>query len=177
MPELLRGKTGRVYGNLLSLLVVMKSLPLAYNKDTQEDKEGVFDSIETIEMSLDILDDMMKNITINTDNMQKACAVGHLTATDLADYLVQKQNMAFRVAYIITKDVVKYADKLGKDISTLSIDELRASHKQLKDIDDEVLMYLNLKNSMNSRCSFGGTSTKQTKIQLKHIQDWLKETM
>ncbi len=177
VPELLRGKTGRVYGNLLSLLVVMKSLPLAYNKDTQEDKEGVFDSIETIEMSLDILDDMMKNITINTDNMQKACAVGHLTATDLADYLVQKQNMAFRVAYIITKDVVKYADKLGKDISTLSIDELRASHKQLKDIDDEVLMYLNLKNSMNSRCSFGGTSTKQTKIQLKHIQDWLKETM
>ncbi|MDX4037575.1 argininosuccinate lyase [Aliarcobacter skirrowii] len=175
VPELLRGKTGRVYGNLISLLTVMKSLPLAYNKDTQEDKEGVFDSVATIEISLNILNEVIKTMKVNVDIMENACKIGHLTATDLADYLVLKQNMPFRTAYYITKELVQEANRLNKDISELNINEIRNSTKELENIDEEIISYLNLKNSMNSRDSFGGTSTKQTKIQIDNFKDWLKD--
>jgi len=174
VPELLRGKTGRVYGNLISLLTVMKSLPLAYNKDTQEDKESVFDSVKTIEISLSILNEVIKTMDINVENMENACKIGHLSATDLADYLVQKQNMPFRTAYYLTKEVVQKANALNKDISQLNIQQIRSSSKELEDIDEEIILYLDLKNSMNSRNSFGGTSTKQTKIQIENIRTWLK---
>jgi len=175
VPELLRGKTGRVYGNLIGLLTVMKGLPLAYNKDTQEDKEGVFDSVETMEISLDILTAVMETLIINKENMEKACKIGHLTATDLADYLVQKQNIPFRTAYYITKDVVAYANGLRKDVSELSIDEVRASSEELQDVSVEIITYLNLRNSMNARNSYGGTSTEQTKQQVKIFQDWISK--
>ena len=175
VPELLRGKTGRVYGNLISLLTVMKSLPLAYNKDTQEDKEGVFDSVATIEISLSILNEVIKTMIVNVDSMRDACKVGHLTATDLADYLVLKQNMPFRTAYYITKDVVSFANILNKDISELNIDEIRKSSKELENIDVEIVSYLNLENSMNSRNSYGGTSTKQTELQVEEFRKWLNE--
>ena len=174
VPELLRGKTGRVYGNLISLLTVMKSLPLAYNKDTQEDKEGVFDSVATIEISLSILNEVIKTMIVNVDSMRDACKVGHLTATDLADYLVQKLNMPFRTAYYITKDVVSFANILNKDISELNIDEIRKSSKELENINEEIVSYLNLENSMNSRNSYGGTSTKQTEIQIEEFRKWLE---
>jgi argininosuccinate lyase len=174
VPELLRGKTGRVYGNLISLLTVMKGLPLAYNKDTQEDKEGVFDSVKTMEISLDILDAVMVTLTINVDTMENACKVGHLSATDLADYLVQKENMPFRTAYYITKDVVTIANKLNKDMSELTIDELRTANDEVKNIDEEVISYLNLRNSMNARTSFGATSTQRTKEQIKAFKNWLQ---
>jgi argininosuccinate lyase len=174
VPELLRGKTGRVYGNLISLLTVMKGLPLAYNKDTQEDKEGVFDSVKTMEISLDILTAVMDTLTINVDTMEEACKVGHLSATDLADYLVQKVNMPFRTAYYITKDVVTLANKLKKDMSELTIEELRTANDEVKNIDEEVISYLDLRNSMNARNSFGGTSTAQTKEQIKAFKEWLK---
>ncbi len=174
VPELLRGKTGRVYGNLISLLTVMKSLPLAYNKDTQEDKEGVFDSVATIEISLSILNEVIKTMIVNVDSMRDACKVGHLTATDLADYLVLKQNMPFRTAYYITKDVVSFANSLNKDISELNIDEIRKSSKELENINEEIVSYLNLENSMNSRNSYGGTSTKQTEIQIEEFRKWLE---
>ncbi|QKF73757.1 argininosuccinate lyase [Aliarcobacter faecis] len=177
VPELLRGKTGRVYGNLISLLTVMKSLPLAYNKDTQEDKEGVFDSVETIEISLSILNEVIKTMTILEDNMLEASKIGHLTATDLADYLVQKQNMPFREAYYLTKEVVQKANSLNKDISELTITEIRNSSKELENIDEEIVSYLSLENSMNSRNSFGGTSTKQTEIQIDSFNNWLKEVL
>ena len=167
VPELLRGKTGRVYGNLIGLFTVMKGLPLAYNKDTQEDKEGVFDSVETMEISIDILNAVMDTLIINKQNMEEACKIGHLSATDLADYLVQKQNIPFREAYYITKDVVQKADNLSKDISELTIDELRNANANLKNISDDILKYLNLRNSMNARTSFGGTSTSQTLNQIK----------
>jgi len=173
VPELLRGKTGRVYGNLISLLTVMKGLPLAYNKDTQEDKEGVFDSVETIEISLDILTAVMDTLIINKDKMEKACKVGHLSATDLADYLVQKQNMPFRTAYYITKNVVAKANSLNKDMSELTIDEIRSSDENLSNIDEEIVSYLDLGNSMNARTSFGGTSSAQTQEQIKYFQQWL----
>ncbi len=175
VPELLRGKTGRVYGNLISLLTVMKSLPLAYNKDTQEDKEGVFDSVSTIEISLSILNEVIKTMIVNVDSMRNACKVGHLTATDLADYLVQKQNMPFRTAYYITKDVVSFANSLNKDISELNIDDIRKSSKELENVNEEIVSYLNLENSMNSRNSYGGTSTKQTEIQIEEFKKWLSK--
>ncbi|MCP4971983.1 MAG: argininosuccinate lyase [Arcobacter sp.] len=174
VPELLRGKTGRVYGNLISLFTVMKALPLAYNKDTQEDKEGVFDSVKTIEISLKILNEVIKTMIVNNDKMESACKVGHLSATDLADFLVKKKNMPFRTAYYITKDVVEKANSLDKDISELSISEIRESNDEIKDIDEELLMYLDLRNSMNARTSFGGTSTIQTENQLKDFENWLK---
>ncbi|WP_421716256.1 argininosuccinate lyase [Arcobacter arenosus] len=173
VPELLRGKTGRVYGNLISLLTVMKGLPLAYNKDTQEDKEGVFDSVKTIEISLSILTEVIRTMIVNVDKMENACKIGHLTATDLADFLVQKQNMPFRTAYYITKDVVAYANSLNKDISELTIDEIRSANEQLKDVSEELVMYLDLRNSMNARNSFGGTSTLQTVEQIKVFEEWL----
>lgn len=174
VPELLRGKTGRVYGNLISLLTVMKGLPLAYNKDTQEDKEGVFDSVKTVEISISILNEVIKTMIVNVDKMQNACKIGHLTATDLADYLVQKQNMPFRTAYYITKDVVALANSLNKDISELSIDEIRKTNDELKNINEDIILYLDLKNSMNARNSFGGTSTKQTESQIEYFKKWLE---
>jgi len=173
VPELLRGKTGRVYGNLISLLTVMKGLPLAYNKDTQEDKEGVFDSVKTCEISLDIVTAVMDTLIINVDKMEQACKIGHLSATDLADYLVQKANIPFRTAYYITKDVVILANKLQKDMSELTIDEIRTANKDLSNIDVEIISYLNLKNSMNARTSFGGTSTKRTQEQIEYFRNWL----
>ena len=173
VPELLRGKTGRVYGNLISLLTVMKGLPLAYNKDTQEDKEGVFDSVKTVEISISILNEVIKTMIVNVDKMEKACKIGHLTATDLADYLVQKQGMPFRTAYYITKDVVALANTLGKDISELSIDEIRKANEELKDVSEEIVMYLDLRNSMNARNSIGGTSSLQTETQIKYFEEWL----
>ncbi|XOB63111.1 argininosuccinate lyase [Campylobacterota bacterium DY0563] len=175
VPELLRGKTGRVYGNLISLLTVMKGLPLAYNKDTQEDKEGVFDSVKTVEISIKILTEVIRTMIVNVDKMEAACKIGHLSATDLADYLVQKQNMPFRTAYYITKDVVATANFLNKDISELTLDEIRSANEELKNIDEEILMYLDLRNSMNARTSFGGTSTIQTVEQIKVFEDWLKK--
>jgi len=173
VPELLRAKTGRVYGNLISLLTVMKGLPLAYNKDTQEDKEGVFDSVETCEISLDILTAVMDTLIINVDKMETACKVGHLSATDLADYLVKKADIPFRTAYYITKDVVAAANKLHKDMSELTLDEIKSANEEIKNIDKEILSYLNLRNSMNARTSFGGTSTQRTKEQIEYFKNWL----
>jgi argininosuccinate lyase len=174
VPELLRGKTGRVYGNLMGLLTVMKGLPLAYNKDTQEDKEGVFDSVATAEISLDIITAVMDTLIINTDRMEAACKVGHLSATDLADYLVQKANIPFRTAYYITKDVVAAANSLKKDISELNIEQIRGANENLKDIDEEIVKYLDLRNSMNARNSYGGTSTVRTKEQVEEFKKWLE---
>ncbi|MCK5294489.1 MAG: argininosuccinate lyase, partial [Arcobacteraceae bacterium] len=175
VPELLRGKTGRVYGSLMGLLTVMKGLPLAYNKDTQEDKEGVFDSVATIEISIDILDAVMNTLIINIDVMEKACKVGHLSATDLADYLVQKVNMPFRKAYYITKDVVALANRLDKDMSELTIEELRTANDEVSNIDEEIISYLDLRNSMNARTSFGGTSTEQTNKQIEAFRAWIED--
>ena len=175
VPELLRGKTGRVYGNLISLLTVMKGLPLAYNKDTQEDKEGVFDSVKTMEISISILNEVIKTMIVNVDKMQNACKIGHLSATDFADYLVTKQNMPFRTAYYLTKDVVTKANSLNKEISELNIDEIRIANDELKDINEEILMFLDLRNSMNARVSLGGTATSQTLSQIEAFKEWLKK--
>lgn len=172
VPELLRGKTGRVNGNLISLLTVMKGLPLAYNKDMQEDKEGVFDSVESIQISLEILNEVIKTMSVNGDKMEEACAIGHLTATDLADYLVKNCNIAFREAHFITGEAVALAESKKIDISELSLDELKSVDSRIK---ADVLEVLNLKNSMNARDSYGGTSTAQTLKQIEYFKNWLEE--
>lgn len=171
VPELLRGKSGRVYGNLFSLLTIMKGLPLAYNKDTQEDKEGVFDSFETLEISLKILNDLLKTMQINPKEMKEACQKGHLTATDLADFLVQSCNIPFREAHHITGKAVAYAESLNKDLSQLSAQELCSVDSK---IPPKAHNALNLEASMNSRDSYGGTSTKATQTQIQSLLAWLQ---
>ena len=171
IPELLRGKTGRAYGNLMALLTVMKGLPLAYNKDTQEDKEGVFDSVKTAKLSLQVLNEMMQEMQVNKENMQKACQRGHLSATDLADFLVKEFNMPFRDAYYLVGDVVNKAQDMGKDISELNLEELKSIDSRF---DERVLNVLNVQNSMNARNSLGGTASTQTQKQIEFFKNWLQ---
>jgi argininosuccinate lyase len=172
VPELLRGKTGRVNGNLISLLTVMKGLPLAYNKDTQEDKEGVFDSIDTAEISLNILRESLKTMTVKPENMEKACRKGHLSATDLADYLVDQCGIPFRQAHFITGNAVARAEELQIDLSEISYDELKQVDER---IGEDVMPLLALDHSMNARRSEGGTATERTKEQIAFFENYLKD--
>jgi argininosuccinate lyase len=171
VPELLRGKTGRVYGSLMGLLTVMKGLPLAYNKDTQEDKEGVFDAVETAEISLEILKEALKTMEVKAHNMEKACAIGHLSATDLADYLVEKCDIPFREAHFITGRAVAKGEELGVDISEMEFKYFKEIDAR---IDEDLMPYLNLRNSMNARKSQGGTSSERTKEQLGYFKNYLQ---
>lgn len=171
VAELLRGKSGRAYGNLFALLTVMKGLPLAYNKDMQEDKEGVFDSVKTVLMSLEILEKSLQTLTIQTERMKKMTLIGHLSATDLADFLVKECKIPFREAHHITGEVVAYAEREGRDISQLEENEILSFDSRIK---KGVLEALDLKTSMNARSSLGGTASKQTKEQIEVLRVWLK---
>ena len=170
VAELIRGKTGRVYGNLISLLTVMKGLPMAYNKDMQEDKEGVFDSVRTASTSLVILREMLKTTTWRKENMLKACKMGHLSATDLADYLVSAYNEPFRLAHNITGRLVALAESRGKDLSELSLEELKSVDPRF---DEGALSALSLEASKEARKSSGGTSNESVEKQLVLINDFL----
>ena len=170
VAELIRGKTGRVYGNLIALLTVMKGLPMAYNKDMQEDKEGVFDSVRTASTSLVILREMLKTTTWRKENMLKACKMGHLSATDLADYLVSAYNEPFRLAHNITGRLVALAESRGKDLSELSLEELKSVDSRF---DERALSALSLEASKEARKSSGGTSNESVKKQLVLINDFL----
>jgi len=170
IPELLRGKTGRANGNLIALLTTMKGLPLAYNKDMQEDKEGVFDSVKTATLTLEVLNEMMAGMSVNVDAMEDACMVGHLSATDLADYLVKERGLAFRDAYHITGNVVNLAEEIGKDISQLTATELQSIDER---IGEDVVALLDLRASMNARTSQGGTATSKVKEQIDRLESWL----
>ncbi|MGE4419009.1 MAG: argininosuccinate lyase [Sulfurimonas sp.] len=172
VPELLRGKTGRVYGSLMGLLTVMKALPLAYNKDTQEDKEGVFDAVETAQISLEILKEAIKTMQVKAEYMKNACKIGHLSATDLADYLVQKCNIPFREAHFITGKAVAKSEELKIDLSDI---ELRYLQEIDSRIGEDVLEFLSITNSMNARTSAGGTSTKRTEEQLAFFRNFLEK--
>jgi len=171
VPELLRGKTGRVYGSLMGLLTVMKGLPLAYNKDTQEDKEGVFDAVETAMISLEILKEAIKTMEVKAHNMESACSVGHLAATDLADYLVEKCDIPFREAHFITGKAVAKSEELKIDLSDIDLKYLTEIDNR---ISEDVLEFLVLRNSMNARTSQGGTSTVRTKEQLALFKTFLE---
>lgn len=170
IPELLRGKTGRVNGNLVGLLTVMKGLPLAYNKDMQEDKEGVFDSVKTAELSIAVMSEMIAEMRVNSDKMENACMIGHLSATDLADYLVRKIGVPFRDAYHTVGNVVNMAEKLNLDISELSLEQLKSIEPK---IDSDAIDILNNRTSMNARVSQGGTATVRTIEQISYMENWL----
>ncbi|MDB9864636.1 argininosuccinate lyase [Candidatus Thioglobus sp.] len=163
VPELVRGKTGRVTGNLISLLIIMKGQPLAYNKDNQEDKEPLFDSVETIYSCLRVFADMVPTIKTNKENMYQSALKGYTTATDLADYLVKK-GLAFRDAHDVVGKAVSYGIKDGKDLSEFSIGELKKFNSL---IEEDIFDVISLEGSINSRNHLGGTAPNQISIAIK----------
>ncbi len=157
VPELVRGKTGRVNGNLISLLTLMKGQPLAYNKDNQEDKEPLFDTVDTLTLTLRIYADMISGITVKPDAMRSAALQGYATATDLADYLVKK-GLPFRDAHEAVALAVRHAEQRGCDLSALSLDDMKQFSKL---ITDDVYDVLTLEGSLASRNHTGGTAPQQ----------------
>ena len=170
VAELVRGKTGRVYGDLMSLLTAMKGLPLAYNKDMQEDKEPVFDAIDTVEMCLPVFAAMLDTMTVRTDNMRAAAGKGFINATDCADYLTKK-GMPFRDAYTVTGHLVAQCTAQGKTLEELSLDELRTASDLF---DEDVYEAIRLENCMALRASFGGPAVAETTRQIAVIEDFVK---
>ena len=159
VPELVRGKTGRVTGHLMALLTLMKSQPLAYNKDNQEDKEPLFDTADTLLVTLEIYADMLRGIKVNKEAMRTAATEGFATATDLADYLVKK-GTPFRDAHEVVALAVRHAVDKGCDLSDLSLAELQKFSAQ---ISDDVYQVLTLEGSLASRNHIGGTAPAQVK--------------
>ena len=159
VPELVRGKTGRVYGHLMGLLTLMKGQPLAYNKDNQEDKEPLFDTADTLLITLEIYADMLRGITVNKANMRQAALEGFATATDLADYLVKK-GMPFRDAHEVVAQAVKHGVQKGCDLADLPLKELQIFSAM---ITDDVYQVLTLEGSVASRNHIGGTAPAQVK--------------
>ena len=153
--EYLRGKTGSVYGNLFSMLTILKGLPISYFKDLQDDKEILFKSDEILNNCIAILNEVLKNLKPNKQKMLALANSGYITATDLADCLVKNYSMPFRKAYRTTALIVNYAEKNSKQLDELSIEEIKKIEPKLS---DDVLKVLNLKNSINSKKSYGGTS-------------------
>ncbi len=164
--ELIRGKTGRVFGHLMAILTVMKGLPLAYNRDLQEDKEPVFDSVDTVKSSLQVLTEMMPKVRFNKKAMAKSAEEGFLTATDLAEYLVRK-GMPFREAHKVTGEVVRHCIDNKKTMNALSLQEFRQFSKL---IDKDIAYYITVKASIEGKKSFGGTSKKIVLARIKQIR-------
>jgi argininosuccinate lyase len=174
VPELARGKTGRVVGHLMGLITLMKAQPLAYNKDNQEDKEPLFDTVDTLKDTLRIFADMIGGqtnsatgrkeggLTVNKARMQEAASQGYATATDLADYLVKK-GLPFRDAHETVAHAVKSAQAKGLDLSQLPLSELQSLHPS---IAEDVFEVLSLQGSLNARHTLGGTAPTQVKQQL-----------
>lgn len=169
--ELIRGKTGRVYGNLLSMLTTMKGLPLTYNRDMQEDKEPVFDTIDTVSMSLRVITEMLPEIKFNKERMKEACGSGYTTATDIAEYLVKK-GVPFRNAHEITGKIVLYCIEKGKNLNELSIKELK---KFSPKIEKDLYAILTPEGSIEAKSSYGSTSKKSVKEQIRMLRKRLKE--
>ena len=171
VAELVRGKTGRIYGDLMTLLTIMKALPLAYNKDMQEDKEPVFDAIDTVEMCLPVLAAMVKSLTVKPKNMARAAASGFINATDCADYLVKK-GMPFREAYMIVGRLVNMCIKSGENLETLTLRDFCA----ISDLfDADVYEALELKHCVHERKVYGGPSKDNVSRQIQSIKDFVAE--
>ncbi len=169
VPELARGKTGRVNGHLVALLTLMKGQPLAYNKDNQEDKEGLFDTADTVRDTLRIFVDMVGGIRVKADNMRAAALQGFSTATDLADYLV-KRGVPFRDAHEAVAHAVRECEQRQCDLADLSVDALRAFHPQ---IDEDVHAVLTLEGSVAARAHIGGTAPDRVREEAQRV---LQET-
>tara|TARA_Y100000816_G_C26101462_1_gene583906 strand:- start:1843 stop:3237 length:1395 start_codon:yes stop_codon:yes gene_type:complete len=167
--ELIRGKTGSIYGNLFSMLTVLKGLPLSYFKDLQDDKKFVFDTFDQLKNSVIVLNEVFKNILFNKKNMKILAEKGYITSTDFADYLVKKLNFPFRKAYESSAKLVNYCEGKNKTLNELKIEEIR---KIVPKINEDVLGIFDLKNSINSKKSYGGTSFDNIK---KMIGKYKKE--
>lgn len=167
MAELVRGKTGRVYGDLMALLTTLKGIPLAYNKDMQEDKESVFDAVETVIMCLKVFTPMISTMSVKTDNMKKAAQKGFINATDLADYLVKK-GLPFRSAYKISGQLVAKCISESKVLEELTLDE----YKEFSELfEDDVYNDIDLYTCVEKRISEGGTSVASVEAQIKFVKE------
>ncbi|MCE4554445.1 argininosuccinate lyase [Pelomonas cellulosilytica] len=162
VPELARGKTGRVVGHLVGLVTLMKGQPLAYNKDNQEDKEPLFDTVDTLKDTLRIFADMLAGLTVKPEAMRAAALKGHATATDLADYLVKK-GLPFRDAHEVVAHAVKTATQQGVDLAALTLDQLKAFDAR---VEADVFDVLSLEGSLNARNVLGGTAPAQVRAQV-----------
>ncbi|WP_164669423.1 argininosuccinate lyase [Virgibacillus doumboii] len=169
VPELLRGKTGRVYGSLFSLLTVLKGLPLAYNKDMQEDKEGLFDTVKTLDGSLRLLAPMIETMKVKQENMYQAVEQDFSNATDIADYLVTK-GLPFREAHAIIGRIVLYAIQQNKFLLRLTLEEYQSFSKLF---DKDIFSVLEPKHVVDARNSIGGTARKQVVKQLEQARELL----
>ena len=169
MAELVRGKTGRVYGDLMAMLTTLKGLPLAYNKDMQEDKEAVFDAVETVKMCLKVFAPMLATMTAKPENMKKAAQGGFINATDLADYLVKK-GLPFRSAYKISGQIVAKCIAEGKVLETLSLDEYKAFSELF---DEDLYKDIDLLTCVEKRISEGGTSQASVDAQIAFVKERL----
>ena len=169
VAELVRGKCGRVYGNLVGLLSMMKSLPLAYNKDMQEDKELIFDSIDTLKICISIFSGMVDTLKVKKENMKNACKDGFINATDLADYLVKK-GVAFRDAHKITGELVYFCIENNKILEELTIEEMR---KFSQSFQDDVYEYIDIELCVENRKVIGGPSSIQTKERLEELNKYI----
>ena len=171
VAELVRGKTGRVYGSLITLLTVMKGLPLAYNKDMQEDKEPVFDAIDTVEMCLPVFTAMLDTLTVLPKNMRNAASGGFINATDCADYLTKKV-MPFREAYMIVGRLVNLCIKAGETLDTLPLKDFRSISNLF---DADVYQALELKTCVNGRKVYGGPTKEAVEQQIANIKAFVEE--
>jgi len=171
LAELARGKTGRVYGNLVSLLTVMKGLPLAYNKDMQEDKEPLFDTVDTVKAVLGVFAPMLRSMAIKKDAMEKATKAGFLNARDAADYLVSK-GLPFRDAHHAAGAAVAYCIKGGKTLEGLTPAEWLSLHPLF---GPEIVEPVSIKNSHNTRKVYGGTAPATVKRRLKAVKKELEK--
>mgnify|MGYP000429235919 CR=1 FL=1 len=169
--EYLRGKTGNAYGNLFAMLTILKGLPLSYFKDLQDDKELVFKSFDQIKYSIQILNEILKNFSVDKKRMYELANEGYTTATDLADYIVKDLNLPFRKAYEITSKIVNYAEKNKKRFDELDVKDIKKIDPRLK---DEVLDLINLKNSVKSKKSYGGTAFENIKKMIKKYKKEIK---
>ncbi|MDR2400286.1 MAG: argininosuccinate lyase [Deferribacteraceae bacterium] len=169
VTELVRGKTGRVYGSLIALLTAMKGLPLAYNKDLQEDKEPLFDTLDTVNAVLEIFPPMLLSMRINSDAMYSAAAKGFSTATDLADYLVLKGE-SFRNAHEAAGRAVSYSISVGKGLQKLSLEEFRQISPK---VEEDVYGFISVEAAVNRRKSYGGTAKEQVLVQIENAKKLL----
>jgi argininosuccinate lyase len=163
VAELARGKTGRVYGHLTALLTLMKGQPLAYNKDNQEDKEPLFDTVDTLAATLRIMAEMVGGIAVKPEAMERAARKGYATATDLADYLVKK-GVPFRNAHEVVAAAVKFGLERGMDLADLPLDTLKTFHASID--EDVYAAALTLKASLNARQVIGGTAPGRVREQI-----------
>jgi argininosuccinate lyase len=167
VPELVRGKTGRVYGNLMALLTTMKSLPLAYNKDMQEDKEPLFDTIDTVKGCLKIFADMIREMRVNGDSMRRAAGLGFSTATDVADYLVRK-GLPFRDAHEAVGKAVGYSVESGTDITELSLAQWQLFSGK---IENDIFDCITVEASVNARNVIGGTARAAVEYEIQRVRE------